>query len=43
MHGGMTVPWSDEEQDGLMFSLIELTHRLSEAYVKRELDKQSVG
>lgn len=43
MHGGMAVPWSDEEQDGLMFSLIELTHRLSEAYVKRELDKQSVG
>lgn len=43
MHGGMLVPWSDEEQDGHILSLIELTHRLSEAYIKRELNKQAAG
>lgn len=43
MHGGMVVPWSDEEQDGRILGLIELTHRLCEAYIKRELDKQAVG
>lgn len=42
MHGGMVVPWSDEEQDGRIFSLIELTHRLSTAFIKRELDKQTI-
>lgn len=43
MHGGMVVSWSDEEQDGRILALIELTHRLCEAYIKRELDKQAVG
>lgn len=43
MHGGMVIPWSDQEQDGRIFSLIELTHRLSETYIKRELDKQGLG
>lgn len=43
MHGGMVLPWSDEEQDDRIFSLIELTHRLCKAYIKRELDKQAVG
>lgn len=43
MHGRMIVPWSDEEQDGRICSLIELTHRLCEAYIKRELDKQVAG
>jgi len=43
MHGGMVVPWSDEEQDDRIFSLIELTHRLSETYIKRELEKQALG
>jgi hypothetical protein len=41
MHGGLVVPWSEEEQDGRISSLIELTHRLSEAYIKRELEKQA--
>ena len=43
MHGGMVVPWLDEDQDGRILSLIELTHRLSEAYIKRELDQRAVG
>jgi hypothetical protein len=43
MHGGMVIPWSDEEQDGRICSLIQLTHRLCEAYIKRELDKHAVG
>lgn len=43
MHGGMAIPWPDEEQNGRILSLIELTHRLSEAYIKRELEKQRVG
>lgn len=42
MHGGMVVPWSDAEQDGRILNLIELTHRLSEAYIKREVDKHVV-
>lgn len=37
MHGGMVIPWSDEEQDARIGHLIELTHRLSEAYIKRAL------
>lgn len=40
MHGEMVMPWSDEEQDVRIENLIELTHRLSEAYIKRELGKQ---
>lgn len=43
MHGEMVIPWSDEEQDGRIISLIELTHRLSEAYIRRELRKQTVS
>lgn len=39
MHGEMVLPWSDEEQDSKIVSLIEMTHRLCEAYVKRELDR----
>lgn len=39
MHGGMVMPWSDEEQDARIENLISLTHRLSEAYIKRELGK----
>lgn len=42
MHGEMVLPWSDEEQDRRIISLIELTHGLTEAYIKRELDKQAV-
>lgn len=37
MHGDMVMPWSDKEQDVRINNLIELTHRLSEAYIKREL------
>lgn len=37
MHGGMVIPWSDKEQDARIENLIELTHRLSEAYIKRAL------
>lgn len=40
MHGVMVLPWSDEEQDRRIFSLIELTHRLCEAYVKRKLTNE---
>lgn len=40
MHGDMVMPWSNEEQDERINSLVELTHRLSEAYIKRELDKR---
>ena len=39
MHGDMVMPWSNEELDGRINNLIELTHRLSEAYIKRELSK----
>ncbi|KAB7778626.1 hypothetical protein CEK66_08705 [Xanthomonas sp. LMG 12460] len=39
MHGDMVLPWSDEDQEGRIINLIELTHRLSEAYIKRELGK----
>lgn len=39
MHGDMLLPWSDEDQDGRIINLIELTHRLSEAYVKRQLER----
>lgn len=39
MHGEMAVPWSDAEQDARMDNLLELTHRLSEAYIKKELEK----
>ncbi len=39
MHGAMLLPWSDEDQDGRINNLIELTHRLSEAYIKCELAK----
>lgn len=41
MHGDMVMPWSDEEQDARINNLIELTHRLSEAYIKRELEKRA--
>lgn len=41
MHGDMVMPWSDEEQDARIDNLIELTHRLSEAYIKRELEKRA--
>lgn len=37
MHGEMVIPWSDKEQDARIENLIELTHRLSEAYIKRAL------
>jgi len=46
MHGDMVMPWSDEEQDVRIENLIELTHRLSETYISRELPKDvhvSVG
>jgi hypothetical protein len=39
MHGDMVMPWSDEEQDARIGNLIELTHRLSEAYIKCELGR----
>tara|TARA_R110001606_G_C15402775_1_gene653384 strand:+ start:12690 stop:14039 length:1350 start_codon:yes stop_codon:yes gene_type:complete len=39
MHGDMVMPWSDEDQDTRINNLIELTHRLSETYIKRELEK----
>lgn len=39
MHGEMVMPWSDEEQDARIESLIGLTHRLSEVYIERELAK----
>ena len=42
MHGEMVIPWSDEEQDVRIGNLIELTHRLSEVYIKRELEKEKV-
>lgn len=41
MHGDMLLPWSDEDQDGRIINLIELTHRLSEAYIKRELENST--
>ncbi|MCC4594577.1 hypothetical protein LL969_02950 [Xanthomonas campestris pv. phormiicola] len=41
MHGDMVLPWSDQDQQGRIINLIELTHRLSEAYIKRELGKCS--
>lgn len=40
MHGDMVMPWSDKEQDARIDNLIELTHRLSEAYIKRELEQR---
>lgn len=40
MHGDMVLPWSDEDQEGRIINLIELTHRLSEAYIKRELESR---
>lgn len=43
MHGEMAIPWSDEEQDRRIVNLIELTHRLSEAYISRELRKQAAN
>jgi hypothetical protein len=39
MHGEMSIPWSDEEQDTKIEKLISLTHRLSVEYIKRELGK----
>lgn len=41
MHGDMVMPWSDKEQDACIDNLIELTHRLSEVYIKRELEKRA--
>lgn len=41
MHGDMVMPWSDKEQDARINNLIELTHRLSEAYIKRELEQRA--
>jgi hypothetical protein len=38
MHGEMVLPWSDEEREGRIRNLIELTHGVSRAYIKRELD-----
>jgi len=43
MHGEMAMPWSDEGQDARIGNLIELTHRLSEDYIKRELEKRAAG
>lgn len=40
MHGDMVMPWSNKEQDARINNLIELTHRLSEAYIKRELEQR---
>jgi hypothetical protein len=40
MHGEMVMPWSDQEQDSRIESLIGLTHCLSEAYIRRELGKR---
>lgn len=39
MHGEMVLPWSDEEQEGRIRSLSELTHSVSRAYIKRELER----
>jgi hypothetical protein len=39
MHGDMVMPWSDKEQDARIENLVELTHRLCEVYIKRELEK----
>lgn len=41
MHGDMVMPWADEEQHARIGNLIELTHRLSEAYLKCELGKRA--
>jgi hypothetical protein len=41
MHGEMAMPWSDQEQDARINNLIELAHRLSEAYIKRELGRDA--
>lgn len=41
MHGEMIMPWSDEEHDAQIGNLIELAHRLSEAYIKREIGKSA--
>lgn len=41
MHGEMVLPWSDEEQHGRINNLIELTHGVSRAYIKRELEKSA--
>ncbi len=40
MHGEMVLPWSDEEQEGRIRNLIELTHGVSRAYIARELQKR---
>lgn len=39
MHGEMVLPWSDQEREGHIGDLIELTHGVSRACIKRELDK----
>lgn len=41
MHGEMVVPWSDAEQDDRILSLIDLTHKLSMAYIKRKLENSA--
>lgn len=43
MHGEMVVPWEDEKQEARIQSLIEMTHRLSETYIYRELEKLGVA
>lgn len=43
MHGETLMPWSDEEQDGRIINLIELTHLLSEAYIKQEMERISAA
>lgn len=43
MHGEMVAPWSNEDQDRHILRLIELTHRLAEAYINRELNKLHSG
>lgn len=43
MHGEMVMPWGNEEQEARIHSLIELIHRLSEAYIYRELEKLGIA
>ncbi|MFT4257641.1 MAG: hypothetical protein QM599_11905 [Pseudoxanthomonas sp.] len=43
MHGEMVMPWADEEQAARIHSLVELTHRLSETYIYRELEKLGIA
>jgi hypothetical protein len=43
MHGEMVMPWAGEEKEGRIHKLIELMHKLSEAYICRELEKLGIS